>query len=174
MSKVLSGPSRRHFSRAEYRAPPHVHRVRWRTGDHLAGRSRRCDQDAIRDRPGPAGVSRAAPVTGAAGRHDPGKIITDLAMALALGGDCLADVAVLRAQPDLFGPVASDPVVSRLVASLAADTPRALKPTRAAQAAPQHLRAVKADALSPAENGVHTGGSCGMRNSSRPGVRICR
>jgi hypothetical protein len=95
-------------------------------------------------------------------------------LALALGGDCLADVAVLRAQPELFGPVASDPVVSRLVASLAADTPRALKPTRAAQAAPQHLRAVKADALSPAENGVHTGGSCGMRNSSRPGVRICR
>jgi hypothetical protein len=95
-------------------------------------------------------------------------------LALALGGDCLADVAVLRAQPELFGPVASDPVVSRLVASLAADTPRALKPTRAAQAAPQHLRAVKADALSPAENGVHTGGSCGTRNSSRPGVRICR
>ena len=24
--------------------------------------------------------------------HDPGKIITDLAVALALGGDCLADV----------------------------------------------------------------------------------
>ena len=42
--------------------------------------------------------------------HEPGKIITDLAVALALGGDCLADVAVLRAQPELFGPVASDPV----------------------------------------------------------------
>ena len=28
--------------------------------------------------------------------HDPGKIIADLAVALALGGDCLADVAVLR------------------------------------------------------------------------------
>ena len=39
--------------------------------------------------------------------HDPGKILTDLAMALALGGDCLADVAVLRAQPELAGPVAS-------------------------------------------------------------------
>src|SRR5258706_9174546 len=53
--------------------------------------------------------------------HSPGKIITDLAMALALGGDCLADVAMLRAQPELFGPVASDPVVSRLVTRLAAD-----------------------------------------------------
>jgi hypothetical protein len=35
--------------------------------------------------------------------HDPGKILTDLAMAVALGGDCLADVAVLRAQPELSG-----------------------------------------------------------------------
>ena len=47
--------------------------------------------------------------------HDPGKIVADLAAALALGGDCLADIAVLREQPDLAGPVASDPVVSRLV-----------------------------------------------------------
>jgi Transposase DDE domain group 1 len=67
--------------------------------------------------------------------HSPGKIVTDLAVALALGGDCLADVAMLRCQPELFGPVASDPVVSRLVARLAADAPRALKATRAARAA---------------------------------------
>ena len=31
--------------------------------------------------------------------HDPGKIVADLAAALALGGDCLADIAVLREQP---------------------------------------------------------------------------
>jgi Transposase DDE domain group 1 len=67
--------------------------------------------------------------------HSPGKIITDLAVALALGGDCLADVAMLRAQPELSGPVASDPVVSRLVSRLAADAPRALKAIRAARAA---------------------------------------
>jgi len=41
--------------------------------------------------------------------HDPGKIITDLAVALALGGDGLADGAVRRAEPELSGPVASDP-----------------------------------------------------------------
>jgi hypothetical protein len=67
--------------------------------------------------------------------HDPGKIIADLAVALAMGGDCLADVAVLRAQPLLFGPVASDPVVSRLISALAAGAPRALKAIRAARAA---------------------------------------
>jgi hypothetical protein len=54
--------------------------------------------------------------------HDPGKIVLDLAVAVAvaLGGDCLADVSAVRAQPTLFGPVASDPVVSRLVSTLAA------------------------------------------------------
>jgi hypothetical protein len=67
--------------------------------------------------------------------HDPGKIITDLAMTLALGGDCLADIAVLRSQPGLCGQVASDPVVSRLVSALAADAPQALRAIRRARAA---------------------------------------
>src|SRR5690348_15377265 len=65
--------------------------------------------------------------------HDPGKIVADLAVAVALGGDCLADIAVLRAQPELAGLVASDPVVSRLVSALAGDTRRALKAIRAAR-----------------------------------------
>jgi Transposase DDE domain group 1 len=58
--------------------------------------------------------------------HDPGKIVTDLAVALAMGGDCLADVGLLRAEPGGFGAVASDPTVSRLIAALAADAPKAL------------------------------------------------
>ncbi len=66
--------------------------------------------------------------------HDPGKIVADLAAALALGGDCLADIAVLREQPDLAGPVASDPVVSRLVSTVAGDLPRALTAIRGARA----------------------------------------
>ena len=44
----------------------------------------------------------------------------DLAIAVALGGDAAADIAVLRAQPGVFGPVASDPTVSRLITTLAA------------------------------------------------------
>ncbi len=57
-------------------------------------------------------------------RHDPGKIICDLAIALAVGGDCLADIALLRAEPGVFGSVASDPTVSRTIAGLAADGPQ--------------------------------------------------
>lgn len=67
--------------------------------------------------------------------HDPGKVVADLAVTLALGGDCLADVAMLRAQPELFGSVASDPTVSRLIDALAATPARALKALRAARAA---------------------------------------
>jgi hypothetical protein len=44
--------------------------------------------------------------------HDPGKVLLDLAMSLAVGGNCLVDVAVLRAEPAVFGSVASDPTVS--------------------------------------------------------------
>ncbi len=67
--------------------------------------------------------------------HDPGKVLLDLAVAVALGGDCLADIAVARSQPGLFGPVASDPTVSRLVAELAADVDRVVPALRTARAA---------------------------------------
>ena len=67
-------------------------------------------------------------------RHDPAKIVLDLAVALALGGDCLADVALLREQPGVFGPVASDPTVSRTIDTLAADAMRALKAINGARA----------------------------------------
>jgi len=85
--------------------------------------------------------------------HGPGKIITDLAVALALGGDCLADIAMLRAQPDLFGPVASDPVVSRLVTRLAASAPRALKAIRAARASARQRAWELAGEVAPAADG---------------------
>jgi hypothetical protein len=62
--------------------------------------------------------------------HDPGKIVLDLALMLALGGDCLADAAMLRSEPALCGPVASDPVISRLVSALTGDERRALKAVR--------------------------------------------
>ncbi|MEV6532749.1 IS1380 family transposase [Streptomyces sp. NPDC051639] len=66
--------------------------------------------------------------------HDPGKILLDVALAVALGGDCLADVAMLRAEPAVFGPVASDPTVSRLIDKLAAGGPKTLTAIRSARA----------------------------------------
>jgi Transposase DDE domain group 1 len=66
-------------------------------------------------------------------RHDPGKVLLDLATTLALGGDCVSDVAALRAQPVLFGPVASGPTISRVVAALAGDAGAAVTAIRAAR-----------------------------------------
>jgi len=67
--------------------------------------------------------------------HDPGKVITDLALSLALGGDCLADIAVLRAEPAVFGRVASDPTISRTITALAGDATGALAAIDTARAA---------------------------------------
>ncbi len=67
--------------------------------------------------------------------HDPAKVVVDLAVTLAVGGDCLADVALLRAEPGVYGRVASDPTVSRTIAALAADAPAALRAIDAARAA---------------------------------------
>ena len=59
--------------------------------------------------------------------HDPGRVLVDLAVMLADGGTTISDLAVLRNQPELFGPVAStataawrvlDRVDDRLLAGL--------------------------------------------------------
>jgi hypothetical protein len=90
--------------------------------------------------------------------HDPAKVVTDLAIGLALGGDCLADVALLRAEPGIYGPVASDPTVSRTIAALAADADavltaidaaRALARARSWKLAGPHAPGHGADARSP-------------------------
>jgi Transposase DDE domain group 1 len=86
--------------------------------------------------------------------HDPGKIVTDLVVALALGGDCLADIAVLRAQPGLCGLVASDPVVSRLIGALAGDLPRALRVIRTARAAARERAWALAGERAPGADGA--------------------
>ena len=96
------------------------------------------------------------PWRAARARHEPGKVLLDLATAIALGGDCLADIGVVRAQPELFGPVASDPTVSRLVDRLAVDAGPAVAAIRAARAAARaaawaHRCPVPEDGLVPVD-----------------------
>ncbi|GED98689.1 IS1380 family transposase [Gordonia crocea] len=66
--------------------------------------------------------------------HDPGKIVLDLAVAMVGGADCAADLAVLRGRETVFGPVASDPTVSRLIATLADEPVAALAAIAGARA----------------------------------------
>ena len=81
------------------------------------------------------GLSAAlSPWRAAGATHDPGKVLLDVATAVALGGDCLADVAAVRSQPELFGSVASDPTVSRVFAALAGDVEDAVAAIRRAHA----------------------------------------
>ena len=61
-----------------------------------------------------SGLSDAlAPTVQRRRRHDPGRVLLDLALTLADGGDCLSDLSVLRDQPALFGAVASTPTASQ-------------------------------------------------------------
>ncbi|MFE6904430.1 transposase, partial [Streptomyces sp. NPDC057717] len=50
--------------------------------------------------------------------HDPGRIATDLAVMLADGGEAITDLAVLRDQGEVFGPIASTPTAWRLLAAV--------------------------------------------------------
>ena len=54
-------------------------------------------------------------------RHPDAAVLRDLAVMLADGGDCLSDLAVLREQPELFGPVASTPTAWRVIERTATD-----------------------------------------------------
>jgi hypothetical protein len=67
------------------------------------------------------------------GRHDPGRVIRDLAVMLADGGDCLSDLRAVRDQQPLFGPVASDATAFRLIDRIAED-PELLGGLRGARA----------------------------------------
>ena len=80
------------------------------------------------------GLSQALSQWGVRKVHDPGKVLLDVATAVALGGDCLADVAAVRSQPGMFGTVASDPTVSRVFTALAADVEDAVAAIRQVRA----------------------------------------
>jgi hypothetical protein len=58
--------------------------------------------------------------------HDPGIVLTHLAVAIADGADCLADMASLREQAELFGPVASIPTAWRAIEATTAFELRAI------------------------------------------------
>ena len=79
-----------------------------------------------------AGLSGAlAGVRERRSRHDPGRVVRDLALTLADGGDCLADLRALRDQEALFGAVASDATAWRTLAALDEQRLEAIRAARA-------------------------------------------
>ena len=65
--------------------------------------------------------------------HSPGRVVRDLAVMLADGGDALCDLGAVRDQEALFGAVASDATAFRLIERIA-ENPDALERMRAARA----------------------------------------
>src|SRR5271170_5771018 len=54
--------------------------------------------------------------------HDPGRVIRDLAVMLADGGECVSDLGAVRDQQSLFGAVASDSTAFRVIGRIASDS----------------------------------------------------
>jgi len=91
-----------------------------------------------------AGIADRSGLTGALSRelaglkqrcsgHDLGRVVRDLAVMLADGGDCLADLGALGDQGALFGPVCSDATAFRVIDRIAS-SPDGLERLRAAHA----------------------------------------
>ncbi|WP_405901779.1 IS1380 family transposase [Streptomyces sp. NBC_00727] len=87
--------------------------------------------------------------------HDPGRTFTDLTVMLADGGEAIADLAVLRDQGEVFGPVVSTPTAWRLLA----DTDgAALASLRAARASAREVAWMQAAETGQGIPAVQAGG----------------
>ena len=77
------------------------------------------------------GLSRRWPGASFRPVHDRGRVLVDLAVMIADGGEAIADIDVLRHQDQVLGPVASAPTVWRALDEL---TPAALRRVEKARA----------------------------------------
>ncbi|NMR19270.1 hypothetical protein HIR71_03405 [Cellulomonas fimi] len=98
--------------------------------------------------------------------HDQAKVLLDLGVTLALGGDACSDLATVRAEPAVFGQVASDLTASRTLARRAGDADTVLVARRRRGLPPGHrgldpppaglLRRVHAAGAHPGPAQTHT------------------
>lgn len=73
-------------------------------------------------------AARVAPQT----VHDPGRVLTDVSVMIADGGECISDIATLADQQRVFGPVASDSTCWRVLDAITKDDLAAVEAARAA------------------------------------------
>jgi Transposase DDE domain group 1 len=91
---------------------------------------------ALADRTGLTGGLSRALATSRLLVHDRGRVLADLAAAIASGAEVISDFAVVRHQEQVLGPVASVPTAWRALDEIAAGGPRAqARITRAVNAA---------------------------------------
>jgi hypothetical protein len=88
-------------------------------GEGLTSRAGTALLTGLSDRVGlTSGLVSGLRVHSRAVAHEPGRIVRDIAVMLADGGDCLTDLGALRDQEVLFGPVASDTTALRCIERL--------------------------------------------------------
>ncbi|MQA76570.1 MAG: IS1380 family transposase [Solirubrobacterales bacterium] len=102
-------------------------------GEGLVSHTGACLLSELADRIGlTKALSEAmAPTRERPSAHDPGRVVRDLAVMLADGGDCLADLGALREQVDLLGAVASDSTAWRVIDSIDAERLESIRAARA-------------------------------------------
>ena len=91
-----------------------------------------------------------APWTKPLAEHHAAKILLDLALTLAIGGEHASDTDLLRCEPGLFGDVASTPTISRTLTTLAQDAPTVIEAISKARRAARERAWTLAGAHSPA------------------------
>jgi hypothetical protein len=86
----------------------------------------------IADRTGlTAGLSAALARRGFTPVHDRGRVFADTAVLIADGGRVMSDMATLRDQAELYGPVASDPTLWRTLDAIGEPQRRKIERVRA-------------------------------------------
>ena len=88
----------------------------------------------VADRTGLTGElsSALAPTRERRSAHDPGRVLRDVAVMLADGGDCVSDMAAYRGQARLFGAKASEATTHRVLKSIDEQLLDRLRAARAA------------------------------------------
>lgn len=100
----------------------------------------------LADRTGLTGdLSRVLARRGFDPLHDRGRVLTDVATAIACGARDLVDIEALRAQTEVFGPVASDTTARRALEEIGGRARTAIARARAAARA--HVWALLPDGL---------------------------
>src|SRR5699024_8379496 len=82
--------------------------------------------------------------------HHAAKVVLDLAMTLAVGGEAARDTDLLRCEPGVFGDVASTPTISRMLTTLAQDTPAVMAAISTARQGAPHCACARAGDHPPA------------------------
>ena len=92
-------------------------------GEGLVGHAGAALLAQVADRTGlTSALSRGlSPVKERRSGHDPGRVVRDLAVMLADGGECVSDLCGLREQLALFGRIASDSTAYRMIERISSE-----------------------------------------------------